>query len=203
MARLQLDEVANAHPEHITIKVQAASAIIYSDHNVAKAHRTGLETGNRPRGLERLTEIHQGPEVRLRRNSARVRELHQPKHSARFGFFWRPLPGLNPVTFELGIELLQRALIGNFPSNERDIVFPARLDDEAMMVFVHSHEKALCGLINYLQAEQLNGEPLPFLSVVNVQPQITQLRDTRHLVHLFHSPAFSAAQAAAILTITP
>src|SRR5215469_6630033 len=143
MPSLQFDEITDAHSEHVAIKVQAARAVIYSNHDVTETHRSGLETGERTRRFEGFPEIHQRPKVSLSRNPAGIFELYKLKHTSQFGLFGRAGNGLDAIILELDAEFLQRALIGYFPSDEGDIVFAAMLDDEPVMVFVHPHVEAL------------------------------------------------------------
>src|SRR5260370_22766320 len=87
-AHAEVDKIANPHPEHVAIKVQALLAIVGADHDMAESHRAGLEPGNQARRPKRRLVVHQRSKVRLARNSAPLLELDQLHDATRLLVFW-------------------------------------------------------------------------------------------------------------------
>ena len=114
---LDLNEVAEAHPQHVTVKVQTAVKVVHNHDHMPQTERSPLETGNRTRRLKGQVEGHQRTVENFRGDPAGVLESEQVHHPPGFGFCLGALLDLYAGGCELLGHCPQRVLVLHFPTD--------------------------------------------------------------------------------------
>src|SRR6185437_2715915 len=139
------------------------------------------EAGKRPWRFERLLKGHERPEINLRRNAAWIFELQVLDHAPRARLLRSRRRDLNSVGPQPRGDFVERRLVADLPSDERQIVSSARLQDEPMVILVHPQERRAVrvGAIDF-QAEHVGCEVFPSSKIADADAQVAQLCHTRH-----------------------
>ena len=146
---------------------------------MAKAERTGAETGDRTAGAEGRV-VDRGAIKRFQAVAGRIAERNQAAHAPVICKRLRLGRDFDLRQFQPGRERVQRIRIGHFPAEKPLALRHRAVDHDALLAVVHPERQQGGAPLHRLQADQSGSELPPIVERGRAEPDISQRLQWHH-----------------------